>query len=71
MPRPHACGKYWYADVPSATIAERGERGSGLAIAGIIVGVVTLVFAIGYWAFLAMHTGGTGGGSGGGTGGGY
>lgn len=47
-------------------IADTGERGAGLAIAGIVVGVITLVFAIGYWAFLAMHTGGGHGHSGGG-----
>ena len=50
-------------------IPQTGERGSGLAIAGIIIGVVTLIFAIGYWVFFAMHTGGAGGG--GGRGGGY
>ena len=48
-----------------------GERGHGLAIAGIILGVVTLILWIGYWAVLAMHGGGYGGGSGGGGGGGY
>jgi hypothetical protein len=51
-------------------IARTGERGHGLAIAGIIIGVVTLVAAIAYWVVIAMHTGGTGGGGGGG-GGGY
>ena len=50
-------------------IAETGERGSGAAVAGIIIGVITLILAIGYWIFIAMHTGG-GGGAGGG-GGGY
>jgi hypothetical protein len=49
-------------------IEQTGERGHGLAIAGIIVGVVTLVAAIAYWAIIAMHTGGTGGGGGGGGG---
>jgi hypothetical protein len=52
-------------------IAETGERGNGLAIAGIIVGIITLLFAIGYWIFIATHTGGYGGGHGGGGGGGY
>lgn len=52
-------------------IAVTGERGRGLAIAGIIIGIVTLLVAIAYWAYLAMHTGGTGGGSGGGGGYGY
>lgn len=47
-------------------IAETGERGHGLAIAGIVIGVVTLVAAIAYWVVIAMHTGGTGGGGGGG-----
>lgn len=55
----------------SRKIAVTGERGRGLAIAGIIIGIVTLLVAIAYWAYLAMHTGGTGGGSGGGGGGGY
>ncbi len=52
-------------------IPQTGERGYGLAIAGIIVGIVTLIFAIGYWVFFAMHTGGTGGSGGGGGGYGY
>ena len=52
-------------------IPATGERGHGLAIAGIIVGVVTLILWIGYWVILAMHTGGYGGGGGGGGGGGY
>src|SRR5215470_14329651 len=53
-------------------IAGTGERGAGLAAAGIVIGVITLVFAIAYWAFIAKHMGGggTGGGHGGG-GGGY
>jgi hypothetical protein len=51
-------------------IAVTGENGRGLAIAGAVVGVITLLLAIAYWAFIAMHTGGSGGGSGGG-GGGY
>jgi hypothetical protein len=54
-------------------IPTTGERGHGLAIAGIIVGVVTLIVWIGYWAVLVMHGGGYGGsgGGGGGGGGGY
>jgi uncharacterized protein DUF4190 len=52
----------------SRRIPLTGEPGRGLAIAGIIVGIVTLIFAIAYWAFLTMHTGGTGGSSGGGYG---
>jgi hypothetical protein len=51
-------------------IAQTGERGRGLAIAGIIIGVVTLVAAIAYWVVIAVHTSGTGGGGGGGRGGG-
>jgi uncharacterized protein DUF4190 len=47
-------------------VAETGERGSGLAVAGIIIGVITLLFAIGYWAYIAAHLGGGGGGGGGG-----
>jgi len=46
-------------------IAETGERGAGLAIAGIAVGIITLLIAIAYWAFIAMHAGGGGGGGGG------
>jgi hypothetical protein len=38
----------------------------GLAVAGIVIGVITLLFAIGYWAFFAMHLGDGHGGSGGG-----
>jgi Domain of unknown function (DUF4190) len=53
----------WLGAVARRRVAETGERGRGLAIAGIIVGVITLLFAIGYWIFIAMHIGG--GGSGG------
>jgi hypothetical protein len=49
-------------------ITQTGERGHGLAIAGIIIGVVTLVAAIAYWAVITMHTGGAAGGGGGGGG---
>ncbi len=53
-------------------IDQSGERGRGLAIAGIIVGVITLLVAIGYWIVIAKYIGGGhGGGSGGGGGGGY
>jgi hypothetical protein len=52
-------------------IAETGERGAGLALAGIVVGVITLVFAIVYWVVIARHLGGAGHGGGGGGGGGY
>lgn len=55
------------------TIRTTGERGSGLALAAIIVGVLTFIFAIAYWIVIAQHFGGSGGGSGGsgGGGGGY
>ncbi len=48
-------------------IASTGDRGAGVAVAGIAVGVITLLFAIAYWIFVAMHMGGasTGGGGGG------
>jgi hypothetical protein len=52
-------------------IAETGERGAGLAVAGIVVGVITLLIAIAYWVIIAMHTGGYSPGGGGGGGGGY
>jgi hypothetical protein len=55
----------WLGAVARRRVAETGERGRGLAIAGIIVGVITLLFAIGYWIFIAMHTGGGGTGGGG------
>jgi len=58
----------WLGFAARRKIAQTGERGQGLAIAGIIVGVVTLVFAIAYWAYIAMHTGGAGGSGGGGGG---
>jgi hypothetical protein len=51
-------------------IAGTGERGAALAAAGIVIGVLTLLFAIAYWIFLAAHMGGGHGGGGGG-GGGY
>jgi hypothetical protein len=53
-------------------ISETGERGAGVALAGIVVGVLTTLIAIGYWILIARHFSGGGGGSGGGgTGGGY
>ena len=52
-------------------IRESGGRGAGLALAAIIVGVVTLLFAIAYWILIAQHFGGSSGTGGGGTGGGY
>jgi len=54
----------WLGAAARRRIAETGERGHGLATAGIIVGVITLLIAVGYWIFIAMHTsgGGTGGG---------
>lgn len=63
----------WLGAIARRRIPETGERGHGLAVAGIVVGVVTLLVAIAYWVFIAMHTGGGGGGggTGGGGGGGY
>ena len=51
-------------------VQQTGEGGAGLAMAAIIVGVLTLLFAIGYWIVIARHFGGSSGGSGG-PGGGY
>jgi Domain of unknown function (DUF4190) len=56
----------WLGVVARREMAGTGERGARLAIAGIIVGVITLLFAIGYWVFVAAHTGGGGGYGGGG-----
>jgi hypothetical protein len=50
-------------------VRESGEGGARLALAAIIVGVVSLLFAIGYWIVIAQHLGGSSGG--GGSGGGY
>jgi uncharacterized protein DUF4190 len=62
----------WLGATARRRIPQTGERGHGLAVAGIIVGVVTLIIAIAYWIFIAMHTGGGGGAGGsGGGGGGY
>jgi Domain of unknown function (DUF4190) len=36
-------------------ISETGERGRGLAIAAVILGVVTLLLSIAYWAYLGTH----------------
>jgi hypothetical protein len=47
-----------------------GERGAGMAMAAIVVGILTLLVAIGYWIVIAQHVGGSGGGGSGG-GGGY
>lgn len=41
-----------------------------MAIAGIVIGLITLAFAIAYWAFVARHMGATVG-SHGHSGGGY
>jgi len=49
-------------------VAVTGERGATVAAAGIVVGVLTLLLAIGYWVFLGIHASGSGGGSGGGYG---
>jgi Domain of unknown function (DUF4190) len=48
----------WLGAIARRKIAETGERGRGLAVAGITVGVITLLAAIGYWIIIAMHTGG-------------
>ena len=50
----------WLGAAARRRIAKTGERGGRLAVAGIIVGVITLLFAIGYWIFIAMHAGGGG-----------
>lgn len=52
-------------------IAVTGERGRGVAVAGIVVGVVTLLLAIAYWIYVGMHFGISSGPGGGGGGGGY
>src|SRR3954451_4408015 len=44
---------------------ETGERGSGIALAAIVVGVITLLVAIAYWVVIAQHFGGSSGGGGG------
>jgi hypothetical protein len=49
---------------------ESGGRGAGLAMAAIVVGIVTFIGAVAYWILIAQHVGGSGGGGGGG-GGGY
>jgi len=54
-----------------AQIRASRERGAGLAMAAIVVGIVTLLFAIAYWIVIAQHFGGSSGGTGGGSGGGY
>ena len=54
----------WLGATARRRIAKTGERGRGLAAAGIIVGVITLLLAVGSWIFIAMHAGG--GGTGGG-----
>ena len=55
-----------------AQVRDSGERGAGLAVAAIVVGVVTFLVAIAYWIVIAQHFGGSSsGGTGGGSGGGY
>lgn len=59
----------WLGVRARGRIDQTGERGRGLAIAGVIVGIITLLFAIGYWVYIAKYLGGGhGGGSGGGGG---
>jgi hypothetical protein len=36
-------------------VSETGERGRGLAIAAVIIGVVTLILSIAYWAYLGTR----------------
>jgi len=50
---------------------DTGERGSGLALAAIVVGVLTLIVAVVYWVIIAQHFGGSSGSGGGSGGGGY
>ena len=50
----------WLGAAARRRIAGTGERGRGLAVAGIIVGVITLLLAVGSWIFIAMHAGGGG-----------
>jgi Domain of unknown function (DUF4190) len=50
---------------------DTGERGAGLAVAAIVIGILTLIVAIAYWVVIAQHFGGSSGGSGGSGGGGY
>ena len=61
----------WLGAAARRRIPQTGERGHGLAVAGIVIGVITLIFAIVYWIFIAMHIGGGGAGGGTGGGGGY
>ncbi len=62
----------WLGAVARREILGSRERGAGLAVAGIIVGVITLLVAIAYWVLIAVHMGSAGsGGGGGGGGGGY
>src|SRR4051794_826758 len=52
-------------------VRDTGERGAGLALAAIVVGVLTLIVAIAYWVVIAQHFGGSSGSGGGSGGGGY
>jgi hypothetical protein len=52
-------------------VQQSGERGAGVAVAAIVVGVITLLVAIAYWIIIAQHVGASGGGGGGGGGGAY
>jgi hypothetical protein len=47
-------------------ISMTGERGDGLAMAGIVVGVLSLILAVAYWIVIARHMGGMSHGGGGG-----
>ena len=52
-------------------VRDTGERGAGLALSAIVVGLLTLVGAIVYWVILVQHFGGSSGGGSGSGGGGY
>src|SRR4051794_21436474 len=43
-------------------VRETGEGGARLAVAAMIVGVLTFIGAIAYWIVIAQHFGGSGGG---------
>src|SRR5436309_408745 len=38
-------------------VPQSGERGAGVAMAAIVVGVITLLVAIAYWVLIAQHFG--------------
>ncbi len=45
----------WLGVKAHRRVRETGERGRGMAIAAVLIGVVTLILSIAYWAYLGTR----------------